>query len=141
MRIRIRRVRIENVATDIHTVFRREIRFIRTFSASFSDERHARKRFNWFKLKNRKCRNFLRLTAGNTPGANYSTMSSHDASSNIPMVTVSLKASFYFCCSCLYSNERIFLCSWIVNCFFNKGKLGRKKWSCYKNLRIKFTWI
>ena len=101
MRIRIRRVRIENVATDIDGE-----KFV--FSASFSDELHACKRLNWFKLKNRKCRNFLRLTAGNTPGANYSTMSSHDASSNIRMVTVSLKASFYFRCSCLYSNERIF---------------------------------
>jgi len=47
----LRRVCVENEVTDIHKFYRREIRFIRKFSASISYELHARERLNGFKLQ------------------------------------------------------------------------------------------
>ena len=47
----LRRVCVENEVTNIQKFYRREIRFNRKFSASFSYEFHARKRLNSLKFQ------------------------------------------------------------------------------------------
>ena len=47
----LRQVCVNNEVTDVHKFYQREIRFIRTFSASFSYDLYARKRLNWFNLQ------------------------------------------------------------------------------------------